>query len=243
MKTEKRTYKNSFSKFWPEKNYKHDSEYCKALFNGVKLEGKTILDVGGGDGVHSMYAKLKGSGKITVLEPEFEGSTQGVIGVLENIIKKYKIKDMQIIPKTFQDFKTKEKYDIILLNNSINHLNEDLCTTLHKSKKAQAEYLKLMKKLDSLLNVNGIIVVADCSKYNFWNEIGLKSPFANTIEWHKHQAPSLWTKLLNKTGFERLTLDWTMYHRYPPLKFAVNNLIVPYFINSHFRMVFKRKKD
>lgn len=49
------------------------------LFKNIDFRNKTLIDIGGGNGLFSFYAALNGAKKVVVMEPEFDGSTSGVI--------------------------------------------------------------------------------------------------------------------------------------------------------------------
>ena len=54
----------------------------------------------------------------------------------------------------FQDYKPNELFDIIVLANSINHLNEDAVQSVTKDKAARKEYIQYFEKMYNLLNDN-----------------------------------------------------------------------------------------
>ena len=58
---------------------------CRQLFGHMgELEGRSILEIGGGEGLFSLWALVHGVERVILLEPEADGST---IGVGERLIK------------------------------------------------------------------------------------------------------------------------------------------------------------
>ena len=93
--------------------------------------------------------------------------------------------------KSFQDYESQNKFDIIVMANSVNHLDENATIDLHENKESQEIYKKLFSKVHRLLKQNGILIITDCNRYNFPLSV-LKSVCA-TIEWRKHQSPYTWS--------------------------------------------------
>lgn len=111
---------------------------------------------------------------------------------------------------SIQDWTPKNStFDIILLHNSINHLDEEACINLLKDDNAKNKYRKIFNKLSKLSNPGAKLIVTDCSRYNFFATIGVRNPFAKSIEWHKHQAPEFWASMLQEVSFGNHRIRWT----------------------------------
>lgn len=192
---------------------------CRQLFERVgDLEGRTMLEIGGGEGLFSLWAVAHGMEKIIILEPEADGSTHGVGRRFLEHRDALNISEERIsyFPQIFQEYEGEERtFDLILSYNSINHLDERACERLKKSKSSKIIYSELLEKAFRLLRSRGYFVISDSGRLNFWNLIGLRSPFSPSIEWEKHQEPTVWKNLLNEVGFEFVSFDW---HRFYPLR-------------------------
>jgi len=79
------------------------------------------------------------------------------------------------VQDTFQKYKHTDIFDIVILHNSINHLNEDACIKLKEDKAAKEEYKKYFRKLFQMTNSNARLIICDCSNKNFFNFIVLKT--------------------------------------------------------------------
>ncbi len=88
-----------------------------------------------------------------------------------------------------------------------------------------------------MLNPNARMIIIDASRYNFFPMIGLRSPLMPKIEWHKHQSPQTWMKLLEPIGFVKERVTWYQYHATRHLGPLVANRVVSFFLNSIFRLV------
>ena len=207
----------------------------KEFFGSIDLTNKSVLDIGGGYGLLSFYAGIKGADRVLCLEPESDGSSKGVQNSFNRIKNALNLNNVFLSNSLFQDLYTDQKYDIIILHNSINHLNEMACINLSKDANSYNEYLLYFKTMNDLLKQNGRIILSDCSRYNFWNAIGLKNPIDLGIEWEKHQSPYIWSELLSKAGFKISKIKWNSFNRVGKIgKIMLGNLIFSYLLTSHF---------
>jgi SAM-dependent methyltransferase len=210
------------------------------IFDKVSLAGKSVLDVGGGIGLLTFYAAVKGAKKVVCLEPEFDGSSQGMISKF-NEFKSALLPTLPIehLPLTLQDYLQQiadESYDIIILHNSINHLDEEACITFRQKESSYKTYKKIFTEVYAKMTPGGKLVVADCSCNNFFNSLGMKNVFYPTIEWHKHQAPETWIALLKEIGFKNPSIEWTSPNKLGKAGRALmGNSLVSYLTQSHFK--------
>jgi SAM-dependent methyltransferase len=220
-----------------ERLWNRARHYMERLFQGISFEGKRVLDIGGGAGLFSFYAGCMGASKVICLEPEAEGSTSGVT----QQFKKIKVALQPAAPveqyaTTIQTFNDRcEKFDIILLHNSINHLDEDACMNLMSDLKAKETYCKIFMTLGSLAEVRAKLIVADSSRQNFWDICHVQNPFAPTIEWEKHAHPKDWAALLAKAGFGNPQIRWLAFNRLGHSgQLLLGNEVASYFLDSFY---------
>jgi SAM-dependent methyltransferase len=210
--------------------------HLDTIFKGIDFRNKRFLDIGGGYGIHSFYAGCKGAKEVLCIEPEFEGSSSKTIEKYRYLNNILKLKNVRLETKTIQDFEPSDtKFDIILLHNSINHLNEYACINLLKEDSSKSIYISIFSKISLLSNNGAKIIICDCSRYNFYAMLKIINPFVRTIEWHKHQSPETWISLLKEVGFIKPKIKWTSFNT---LRFVgrifIGNRIMSYFLNSHF---------
>ena len=215
------------------------------FFNDVDLSNKKVLDVGGGIGLLTFYAAVKGAKKVVCLEPEFDGSSKGMINKF-NEFKSALQSSLPIehLPLTLQDYMEQiddEEYDIILLHNSINHLDEEACISFRQSKQSYNTYKNIFTQVYRKMKPGGNRVRADCSCNNFFNTLGVKCVFNPTIEWHKHQAPETWIGLLKEVGFKNPKVEWSSPNRLGKAgRVLMGNSFVSYLTQSHFKFILEK---
>ena len=216
--------------------------HLKTLFKGIALENRRVLDVGGGSGLHSFYAACMGAKEVVCLEPETEGSRSGMGTKFRKLGGILGYNQVKFQPVTFQAFDPAEKqFDIILLHNSINHLDETACINLLNDKASKAIYMDIFSKLSLLASSGAKLIVCDCSRYNFFALLRVKNSFAPTIEWHKHQAPEVWVDLLSKVGFTSPRIRWTSFNTLrSPGRVLLGNQLLSYFLRSDFHFTMEK---
>ncbi len=219
--------------------FKRSLLYLEWAFKNIDFKGKRVLDVGGGNGIYSYFAKFKGADYCLNLEPFGAGS--GNFNILDD--KAFSDLSIDIEPITIQDYQGDRPFDVMILHDSVNHLNEDLYERIHKDGEAYNLYSKLIAKLRSLVVTEGHVIVSDCSRKNLFDAIGVRNPFAPTIDWNLHQHPSLLIKLFEENGFELLRLRWSPFKRFDRFGHFISKLGFPaaYFLQSHFNLVFRAK--
>ena len=215
------------------------------LFAGIDFNDKKVLDIGGGFGLFSFYMACRGAKKVICLEPEADGSSSGVTDKFQKLNTLLGKKNVELKAEGFQTFNAgDETYDVILLHNSINHLDETACINLLTEPEAKTVYKQLFSKIYSLLNRGALLIICDCSRYNFFSLVGIRNPFASTIEWHKHQAPKTWANMLIKEGFVNPRIRWSSFTKLGNLgRILTGNKLMAYFLRSHFCLLMNVPQD
>ena len=216
--------------------------HLKTLFKNIPLKNRRVLDIGGGSGLHSFYAACMGAKEVVCLEPETEGSRSGAGAKFRKLSGILGYDSVRFEPVTFQAFDPAgEQFDIILLHNSINHLDETACINLLNSEASKAIYMDIFSKLSLLASSGAKLIVCDCSRYNFFALLRIKNPFAPTIEWEKHQAPEVWVNLLSQVGFVNPRVRWTAFNTLrSPGRVLLGNKLLSYFLRSDFRFTMEK---
>jgi 2-polyprenyl-3-methyl-5-hydroxy-6-metoxy-1,4-benzoquinol methylase len=207
------------------------------IFNGLPLKGLRALEIGCGSGAFCFWLALNGAEYVLGIEPEADGCIAGSIKKFNEIQAGLNLDNIEFRECFLENLSAPEKpYNIIIMLNVINHLDENAVQQLHRDEKARIKYVDMLKNLKQFISKDGFLIVADCGRKNFWNSLGLKSPFIPAIEWEKHQEPDLWINLFKKAGFELYDFRWSSIY---PLGFLSSNRVVQYLTMSHFTLRFK----
>lgn len=213
------------------------------LFKGVNFKNKRALDIGGGSGLYSFYLALNGAKDVLVMEPEFDGSAEGVNKEFKEINKELgNPSNISLTTKVLEELpKNIGKFDIVLMQNSVNHINEEACVVLKEDNKARKFYLDYFKLLTTFCNPGAKLIMTDCTNRNFFYDYKIKDPFSvftRSIEWEKHQSPKTWSQLVKEVGFKHDKTTWTTPNILGKLgQIFLGNKLVSYFTRSHFRVV------
>ncbi|WP_207511004.1 class I SAM-dependent methyltransferase [Longitalea luteola] len=219
--------------------------YLNGLFEHVDLSQKEVLDIGGGKGLLSLYAAVKGAKKVVCLEPEEDGSRNGMISGYHDLRRELpESLPVELLPLRLQDYlqqTSAEKYDVVVLNNSINHLDENACIHLRNTEASYRTYVGIFKDLSRIMKPGGVLIATDCSCKNFFNDIHVKNIFVPTIEWHKHQRPSTWISVLKDAGFKNPTVKWPSLNRLrAPGRIFMANPFMSYLTRSYFQLTMEK---
>ncbi|MCK5610990.1 class I SAM-dependent methyltransferase [Candidatus Pacearchaeota archaeon] len=210
------------------------------LFRGCNLSGKSVLEIGAGQGHYSAWCVANGADKVVALEPEASGSTTGVQQEFEKMANELNIEEkIEYLGVTFEQYTDTHKqqsYDYILMNAVINHLDEDATKCLHlpKAETERQTYRNIFMQFMEVLKPGGVIIIYDVGRDNFWHALGLKNPFAPTIGYDIHQNPIVWKQLLCQCGFEYVDTLWFTPYRLRHIKRVLSYHIPSYFISSAF---------
>jgi len=213
---------------------------CQQVYQGVSLKGKNILEIGCGNGMLSIWAGMCEASSVVALEPLEDGSgsfnRSRVFTEFNSITEALDIKNANIISQTVQDYQEDMKFDVVLSNASINHLDEDSCINLKTCRKSRCNYINILKGIANKMKIGGKLIVIDCSSRNFINDIGLVNPLMKSIEWHKHHTPHVWQEICAEADFLNPVISWPSgrYLRY--LRIYKRPQLFSYFIDSVFRL-------
>jgi SAM-dependent methyltransferase len=215
------------------------------LFEHVELAQKEVLDVGGGKGLLSFYAAVKGARNVVCLEPEQDGSRNGMIKGYNDLRAELPATlSVKLVSLTVQEYLQNiatATYDVVIMHNSINHLDEEACIHLLDNDESYNRYLTVLKNVYRIMKKKGVLIVTDCSRRNFFNDIGVKNIMVPTIEWHKHQEPGTWALLLKEAGFKNPIIKWPTFNRLRKAgKYLMSNSFMAYLTSSYFKLTMEK---
>jgi SAM-dependent methyltransferase len=216
--------------------YKNPSRYiarANFVFDKLDLKGKRILEVGCGKGGLLAWAGLLGAEYVLGLEPEEDGVLDGSYATLEKVVSTLVLDTVEISRSTFDDYSFSRPFDIVILYDVINHLNEYAVMDLHLNPDSYNIYLRIAERIRSVTALKGILILADSARSNIWGDLGYRSPFSTSLEWKKHQNPIVWQGLFKEAGFKLLDLRWSSLY---PLGKWSSNALLQYVTLSHFVM-------
>ena len=216
--------------------------HCGYLFDGISLQGKTMLDIGAGGGRCSFYAACAGARRVVALEPQAEGSRADAVDRFSRTARELGLEQVGLVRHRLQDYEPRgEMFDIVLLGGSINHLDEEACIRLQSDAAAQRTYRALFEKIAALTRPHGTLIVTDCSRENLFARLGITNPVARSIEWHKHQTPEFWAAMLEEAGFSRPRIRWKSFNTLRrPGRLLLGNRLACWCLTSEFCLTMER---
>lgn len=208
------------------------------LFRGIPLTGATVLEVGCGTGAWAIWSALKGAHRVVGIDPESKGSAPGTLAAFRRTIETLGLSGQtEALACSLEELPTSDRsFDVVVMYDAINHLDEDAVVNLHRDQGAVRRYVTLLRHLRSRVHEGSWVVVADCGRDNAWRRLGLRSPLAPSIEWHKHQNPHTWVMVFAQAGFRKMDLRWSPLQPFPRL---TANWLAQYLTCSHFVLRFQ----
>lgn len=213
-----------------------------ARYGDIDFGGAHVLDIGGGLGAHSFFAVTQGASRVVCLDPGGDGALHDYNSVSSRFRQSMGLENVLFLPVRLQDFNSgAQSFDIIIMNNSINHMDEPACEQLPDDEEAKQAYSEVFEQIALLSKPDTILVASDCSPQNIWTKLGRKNPFAPTIEWGKHQPPEVWIEFMLQAGFTDPQVRWFSIQRLGRIgKFLLGNRIGAYLTDSYFRIITHR---
>jgi SAM-dependent methyltransferase len=216
--------------------------YVERLFEGVPLEGRSLLDVGGGSGLVSFYAALRGA-EVVCLEPAAAGSNPAMddaFDLLENSLGNDA--PIRLERQALQELRSERRFDIILLHNSVNHLDEDACRRLRRDPAAWEVYVQLFRLLRDMTQTGGELIIADCARLNLFGMLHVRNPFAPAIVWPLHQQPETWAELAQQAGYASPRVRWNAMTRTGRVgRVLLSNRVGAFMTQSHFTLTLQAR--
>lgn len=212
------------------------------LYDGIDFQGKRVLDIGGGAGRHTFYAAASGAREVVTIEPEGDGGHDEMHDSFDQWRSALGAANTRLVDTTVQAFVADgQRYDIVLIQDAINHFDEPACIELHRSEASRRSYAAIFRSISDLIVPGGLLVLSDCSSRNLFPALGLRNPIDPAIEWHKHQPPEVWADLAAGAGLRRTRLRWSTPARFGALGAALlGSRLGAYVFTSHFVIDFRK---
>jgi SAM-dependent methyltransferase len=212
--------------------------YLRRLFDGVPLSDRRVLDVGGGSGLISFFAGVQGA-SVVCLEPGAPGSNPGMETVYARLEASLgETVDVQLDRRVVQQLDAQPgAFDVIVLHNSVNHLDEPACVRLPGDPAARRTFVELFSALRETAKPGGDLILSDCARLNLFGVVRARNPFVPEIEWHLHQQPGVWAQLLAESGFLPARIRWNPMTRAGRAgELLLANWLGAFLTQSHFTL-------
>jgi hypothetical protein len=160
------------------------------------------------------------------------------------MIRELGISEVEVRPDRLENFASEGRvFDVIILCNTVNHLDQEACDRLPRDSEARERYHRLFGMVATLVEPEGTLIVTDCGRHNLFaplTRLGIPHPFEPAITWRKHQEPRVWAALLKESGFSAGRITWRVPNRLRRLEGLLSNGLVARCLSSDFKIVARR---
>jgi SAM-dependent methyltransferase len=217
--------------------YLHEAAH---LFDGVEIAGHSVLEIGSGKGMMTMYAALQGASTVISMEPEMVGSRSGMISLQQQRLDTLGIRSVEFLPADFNEWDPRGRtFDIVMCRAAINHLHaSDQHAMSHLP--TYDGYLTVIRKMLSVTAPGGVVLITDACRYAFFTatrNLGIRRPWdwsKTGINWRHHQNPQTWARLFRDAGFARVEIRYPLPYRLRQYRGLVDTAVSNFFLQGNF---------
>jgi len=217
--------------------YLHEAAH---LFEGVPLEGRTLLEIGSGKGLMTMYAAMQGASHVVSMEPEMIGSRSGMISEQEQRLAKLGIQSVEFLTADFNAWEPQGRtFDIVMCRAAINHLHASDQHALHHAPTYQG-YLEVVRRMLRVTAPGGAVLITDACRYAFFTatrNLGIRRPWDRSrtgIDWRHHQNPQTWARIFREAGFSTVDVRYPLPYRLRKYRGLVDTAAANFFLLGSF---------
>ena len=220
---------------------------AERFFEGVDLTGKTVLEIGSGRGLRSLFMGLQGAKQVVSLEPGMAGSRGGIKELQRDRLAKLGLTNVEFVDADFNLWDPgAARFDVIVSESSINHLYESEHHAL-RHRHTYDKYLEICRKMHDLLNPGGVACISDAARYGFFpalKRFGVRRPWKMgkklSVNWRIHQNAGVWRRILLAAGFEKVDIGYPLPFSMRTFGVLIANPVVNYFLRAHFHLRARR---
>lgn len=211
----------------------------RRMFRGIDIPGKTVVDVGSGRGLTSLWTALQGAKRVVSMEPEMDGSRSGAVQIQRERVAKLGLDQIEIVTTDFQHYQPDEPFDILVSNASINHLEESEHHAL-RDRKTFETFVGIATQMKHWLRPGGVAAITDASRYGLFSmarAYGVPQRYcyySKTIDYKIHQNAGTWRTIFKEAGFRRVEIEHPFPYALRYFEPVVNNAVASFCLQGAF---------
>lgn len=196
----------------PGHSFDHLLRRCEELLRGEDLAGRSVLEVGAGEGFLAHYAVVcRGAAHVTALD-EYEGHGAHPDGrqTLERMRGQLDQEGrIRVEQRDFLDWEPPRKFDYVLLVNALHHIVETPSRLSHDAPHWQ-QAVRAFERARRALAPGGRLLIQELSCRNYCPLPRYRRQMRG-VRWENKQTPREWCKALRASGFT----ETAVRYRYP----------------------------
>lgn len=213
--------------------------YFQRILGDVRLYDRDVLEITAGPGWVSLFAASQGANLVfTVAATERDQVRLGSLAAEAELLGLDQV-EVATRPFSTQDIGTLA-FDVVVLRASVTWLDPESSWTLENDSSSRTRYEEIWQRIWEATRPGAQVVIFDVSRRNLWPSLGLRNPFARDTDWERHPPPSVWTELLQDTGFEQPEVEWMVPAPLETMSRALPAGVAAHAVRSRYRLTVRR---
>jgi cyclopropane fatty-acyl-phospholipid synthase-like methyltransferase len=212
--------------------------HAEEQFRGIDLCGKSILEIGCGKGLISLWLALVKDVQDIVAIDEYEGvgEDKDNYRFFEEVIENNGL-NIELIKMDFwnNNFKS-DSFDIIVTNYALHHMVRT-GKYIASDGLTREQWIALFSEIRRILKKQGVMILKEVTRFNLWRFLPLRFRF---MDWEIHPTKKEFIYVIEEAGFENISVRNVVNHK---LRYFSNVIkdspAFSFFVNPDFYLIAK----
>ena len=210
--------------------------HAEEQFREIDIKGKTVLDIGCGNGLLSLWlALVKDAGNIVAID-EYEGIGEDRKNF--NAFKKVIEENSISIDLTKLDFLKNNfgsaSFDMVVANYTLHHIVRTE-KYIHNDTETRNQWIHLFSEIKRILKKDGVLILKEVTRFSLWRFLPLRFRY---MDWEIHPTMKEFKYVMQEEGFKNITVRNVVNYK---LRYFSNLLedspLFSFIVNPNFYLI------
>jgi SAM-dependent methyltransferase len=178
--------------------------HLQEQFRGMDLTNRSVVEIGCGDGLVSLWLALVKNVQNIVAIDEYEGvgEDKDNYRFFKEVIEKNGV-NIELIKMDFLENNFKPcSFDLVFANYALHHIvRTEKC--ISNDAETRNHWIALFSEIRRILKKDGVLIIKEVTRFNVWRFLPLRFGF---MDWKIHPAKKEFAYVIQKAGFKNITL-------------------------------------